>query len=125
MEKTCAPFDNLQPVHIKHYEQGDEDLTLNAIREYCQENPKNNVIYVHPKGSFHPREGQAEHRNEATTKATSQECTLHMNENKCSAFGTRFWYQPLHFAGNMWRAQCSYVQNLKDPREIEPREPQG
>jgi hypothetical protein len=120
MEKTCAPFDNLQPVHMKHYEKGFEEVTLNALREYCEENPTNNVIYVHPKGSFHPRKSQTWWRKEGTMKASSEECAHHMHENKCNACGARLTYMPQHFSGNFWRAQCSYIRELRDPREIEP-----
>jgi len=120
MKKTCAPFDNLQPVRMKHYETGSEDVTLNALHEYCEENPANNVIYVHPKGSFHPKDMQTWWRKEGTMKAASEECTHHMHQNKCNACGARFSYMPQHFSGNFWRAQCSYIRELIDPREIEP-----
>jgi len=120
MKKTCAPFDNLQPVRMKHYETGSEDVTLNALHEYCEENPANNVIYVHPKGSFHPRKDQTWWRKEGTMKASSEGCTHHMHQNKCNACGARFTYMPQHYSGNFWRAQCSYIRELRDPREIEP-----
>lgn len=120
MVNTCAPFKNLQPVHMKHYEKGFEEATLNALQEYCMEYPTNNVIYIHPKGSFHDKKQQQYWRKEGTMKASSEECTKYMEEKKCNACGARFTYIPQHFSGNFWRAQCSYIRELRDPREIEP-----
>ena len=119
MEEYCAPFDNLQPVHMNHYATGDENVTLHALHEYCKKEPANNVIYVHPKGSFHPRESQNVEREEGTTRAASEECTKSISKGECNACGYRFWMYPPHFRGNFWRARCSYVRELRRVGEIE------
>jgi len=118
LKQTCAPFSNLQPVHLKHYETGMEDVTLDALQEYCKENPTHHAIYVHPKGSFHPSKKQNNWRNEGTRAAASEDCDKRMHEGKCNACGARYEWMTPHFAGNLWRADCAYIQELRPASEI-------
>ena len=121
MTKTCAPY-HLEPVHLKHYDQAFEEVTLNALHEYCMEHPDRDVIYLHPKGSFHPKESQEYWRKEGTLRAASEECATSLaSAEKCNACGARFHPMPTHFAGNFWRANCDYVRSsLRNVTEVEP-----
>jgi hypothetical protein len=42
----------LQPIHLGHYEQGDERLTQGELWQFCQKHTDAKVVYLHAKGSF-------------------------------------------------------------------------
>jgi hypothetical protein len=119
MAKTCAKYD-IEAVPMKYYERAMEDVTLNSLQHYCVRHPNYHVIYVHPKGSFHPRPAQNWWRKEGTMMASSEECAKCMTNSKCNVCGARFASIPAHFSGNFWRADCGYVKDLRPVAEIEP-----
>jgi hypothetical protein len=41
-----------QPMHLGHYEQGDERVTQDVLWQFCQNNTDAKVVYLHAKGSF-------------------------------------------------------------------------
>ena len=119
MKETCAPY-QLEPVHMRHYKQAFEEVTLNALHEYCIEHPDHDVIYLHPKGSFHPKESQKYWRKEGTMTAASEDCATKLSSSKCNGCGARFNPMPTHFSGNFWRSKCNYVRFLRNVTEVEP-----
>lgn len=105
---------------MKHYEEAFEEVALNDLQNHCKEHPKHRqVIYVHPKGSFHPRPAQNYWRKEGTMVASSEDCAKKLQEGQCNACGARVSFMPLHFSGNFWRASCDYVKLLPPVMEIE------
>ena len=107
---------------IRHDEQGDEVGTLKLLWDYCQksENPNQKVVYIHNKGSFHPRKENDLLRQWLTRAALSEECS-NMPQN-CNVCSWRFSpYPHPHNSGNMWTAKCKYIQKLMDPTLFELR----
>ena len=115
---------NLECVHMNHYERGFEDLTLQATKAFCSQYPNETVVYVHTKGSYHSKKGQNDHhRRSLTTAAMSNECRQALlredktRSNKtCDVCGLTF--TPMRspfFPGNMWASHCEYVNQLLDP----------
>jgi hypothetical protein len=41
-------------LHAGHYDAGFEEVTLQALYEYCADHSHARIIYLHNKGSFHP-----------------------------------------------------------------------
>ena len=106
---------------LKHWDEGDEDVTLQRIHDYCGEHPNNTVAYIHSKGSYHSEEmdpmwaGQNRWRRHMTDAVLSKSC-LEPANSTCNACGLLF--QPIpseHFPGNMWTAKCSYIRQLAPP----------
>jgi hypothetical protein len=50
MNATCDK--RLNCVHMQHYSQAFEEVTLHRVYEYCQAHPQNKIIYMHSKGKF-------------------------------------------------------------------------
>lgn len=72
------------------------------------------VLYIHSKGSYHPKPSNERLRKYATYAASSKECT-HMPDG-CNVCGNRMTLFPYpHLFGNMWTAKCAYVSQLVDP----------
>jgi len=96
-------------------------VTRRSLWEYCQINPTHSVTYIHPKGSFHPSEGNSEWRRSLTDTALDEKC-LDPPDKRCNVCGGGFQtaWGPL-FLGNMWTARCSYVKKLISPFEVEDR----
>lgn len=100
----------------EHRDEGDEDLTLHSLHQYCKANndAETKVVYLHSKGSFHPSSDNDHLRKFLTEGALSEECAnLPPNCDVCSS---RMSPHPHpHASGNMWLARCSYVSRLVDP----------
>ena len=123
--ETLMPQLNL--TLLQHFEKGDEGLTLHSLWSHCQHHPDDTVMYIHDKGSFHPRRTNDMLRHFLTVAATSEACyqsiaTTSTNNGKhqsnatCNLCGYRFSPLPNpHFPGNMWTARCDYIQHLTDP----------
>jgi hypothetical protein len=119
MNDITFPF-NLKAVPLKHYEKAYEDVTIDALRGHCIAHPHHDVIYVHPKGSYHPSEKQNQKRKEGTRMASSQDCAKHLESDQCNACGAQLTTttQP-HFSGNFWRAKCAYIRQLQPARDMD------
>jgi hypothetical protein len=121
LEALCSDHYNMSCVHMEHHLTGNEKSTLSGLYEYCRKNEDQTVIYLHNKGSFHHFKYQDRWRRTMTAATTSELC-LNPPENQCNVCGLVFQPLPgLHFPGNMWTAQCSYVKNLLSPLEFHKR----
>ena len=80
---------------------GSEMLTLYSLWRYCKQNIGSKVIYLHSKGSFHPKRSNDLLRNLATRAALSKECSS--IPSSCNVCSSRFSPFPHpHSPGNMW-----------------------
>ena len=50
MEKLCRERSRLTCLHLKHYNEGYEEVTLAALHDYCRVHPSERVVYIHAKG---------------------------------------------------------------------------
>ena len=50
MEELCHDRNGLTCQHLKHYKQGNEEVTLAALHDYCRLHPDERVVYIHAKG---------------------------------------------------------------------------
>jgi hypothetical protein len=99
---------------LGHQSTGSEILSLHSLWKYCQNNTNRSVIYLHSKGSYHPREENDLLRRFMTYGATSTQCTNLPSD--CDTCSSRFTpYPHPHTSGNMWLARCNYVSKLLDP----------
>lgn len=102
----------------KHYKEGNEGLTLHALWDFCRQ-PANNhhdtrVIYIHSKGSFHPKPSNTALRTFLTIGALSEDC--YSLPSQCDVCSSRMSPLPHpHTPGNMWLARCDYIAKLVDP----------
>jgi hypothetical protein len=117
IEQICVMLQ--QKCHLLRYaKEGDEGLTLESLHEYCQEHPRAIVTYIHDKGSFHSSERNDKLRHMLTRSVFSNECQQSQPDT-CNICSARFAPLPhFHMAGNMWTAECSYIQNLIPPRQF-------
>lgn len=107
--------------HIQHDEEGSEFGTLKLLWDHClneTDNPNEKVVYLHNKGSFHPKKKNDLLRKWLTRAALSKECaTMPSSCNVCS------WrFSPLphpHTSGNMWAARCEYIKKLINPMKFQ------
>lgn len=114
MYNLCKNKYNMTCTQLSHFPEGFEDKTLDALKLYCSEHPTMSVVYLHNKGSFHPKRSQNRWRRSVTAAATSKLCLKPDKEvSSCNVCGLMF--QPVpgpHFPGNMWAAKCTYINNL-------------
>jgi len=109
--------------HMNHYHEAQEELTLQAVYDYCQVHPEERVTYIHTKGSYHDkawnRLPQDAWRRFATAAALTKDC-IQPSNNTCNTCGLLFTIWPfMHFPGNFWTADCSYVTRLAPPKTFE------
>ncbi|GKY94299.1 hypothetical protein MPSEU_000395700 [Mayamaea pseudoterrestris] len=99
--------------HMQHYQQGNEAITLNALRQYCIERPTATVTYLHSKGSFHPRPENEVWRRILTDAALSERCYSNIGEKGCNLCGDKFLTLPTYFIpGNIFTVSCDYASQL-------------
>ncbi|GFH50447.1 hypothetical protein CTEN210_06923 [Chaetoceros tenuissimus] len=96
---------------LVHDSHGDEQETLIFLHDHCRINENDTVIYLHNKGSFHPKPQNNKLRKFLTEGALSKEC-VNMPDycNVCASRMSPFPHP--HTSGNMWTAKCSYVRML-------------
>lgn len=120
MQKLCKANAH-QCQLLRSLEKGNESLTLQSLYDYCTENPRALVTYLHDKGSFHPSERNTLMRVMLTKAAFSDECQS-ISTEQCTMCGARFSPVPhFHMTGNMFTAHCEYVQKLIPPTEFAQR----
>jgi len=92
MAQVCSDRSNMRCIHMKHYDEGFEDLTLQRLYEYChrQSDPDHRVVYMHNKGSFHPSSLNHWWRRHMTMAATNELC-LNPTNLTCSTCGLIFF----------------------------------
>lgn len=103
--------------HLLQYaSSGNEELTLQSLFDYCLQNPSARVTYIHDKGSFNKRRANEQRRAYTTKAVFSKACaTMEM----CNICSLDFSVLPIHHApGNMWTADCSYIQALIPPNQF-------
>ena len=98
---------------LQHDEEGNEVGTLKLLWDHCQtsDNSNQKVIYLHTKGSLHPKKENDLLRKWLTRAALSKECSnMPLSCNVCS-----YRMSPLphpRTPGNMWAAKCEYINQL-------------
>lgn len=106
----------LNDTTTKFYKSGSEVITLHNLWEYCKihADPKQKVVYLHSKGSFHATPENDKLRMFISRGALSKECaTLPSTCNVCSSRMSPIPHP--HTSGNMWLARCDYISRLMDP----------
>ena len=102
---------------LKWYESGFEEVTLTDLHNYCRENPKDIVTYLHNKGSLHNHSSNNVLRRISTRASLSSAC-LRIGSRKCNVCGLQYQHHPhLHYSTNMWTAKCNYVRQLVSPHD--------
>jgi hypothetical protein len=102
-------------VSLKHHDEGSELITLQSLWTYCRKNPQRLVVYLHSKGSYSATASNEKFRRFLTVGALSDKCS-NLTTSTCNVCSTRMSPLPHpHVPGNMWSAQCSYIQRLIDP----------
>jgi hypothetical protein len=119
MDALCSPY-KLECKHMKHYDKGFEEVTLDRVYEYCQlhQHQQHRVIYIHSKGSYHNwKNGWNDRLRRHLTLAATNTLCVQPPLGTCSVCGLNF--VPVFdtfFPGNMWNAHCSYIAKLLPPR---------
>jgi len=101
-----------------------QDLTLNNLHSYCSQTAHghHSVIYLHTlpnrNGHFSSHQEEDYWQRKALLAATSPQCwnALRHDEQMCHACG--LWAETwpfVHYQGEMWQAQCDYVQRVLEP----------
>lgn len=117
--EACNSLAGLKCRLVKHYESADEEVTLQALYDHCQEHPSTTVTYLHTKGSFHYSQTNNAWRRALTAAALHPDCWSH---DICSVCGLQFFTQfTLFWPGNMWTARCGYVNQLIPPLFFQSR----
>jgi hypothetical protein len=100
---------------LLYTQEGNEDLTLQSLHDYCSSSPDALVTYMHSKGSFHPSVRNDNLRLMATKSILSDECQT-LDEKICNVCGARFSTFPhYHMAANMFTSNCLYIRKLLPP----------
>jgi hypothetical protein len=123
MTQLCAD-NGFDCRHMRHFDEGGEDKTLQRIYEFCQDQDDDfRVSYIHSKGTFHQWEdGRNDRwRRHGTAAATGEMC-LNPSDDSCNVCGLQFWTNwSFFFPGNFFTAKCSYVKKLIPPESYEDR----
>ena len=124
-----TPCRFLAPAH----RTGDEGKTLQAVYEYCATAPATALVtYLHNKGSYHPSRENTALRRMLTTAIFSHQCqtissssesvttdSTNTTSPRCNVCAGRFTPLPhTHMTGNMWVAECGYIQQLRPPDDF-------
>lgn len=98
---------------LHHYEQGDEEITLQDLWAYCSRDdthPKQKVAYLHSKGSFHQHDANDRLRVYLTKGALSSECSS--MPDTCNVCSSRMSPMPYpHTSGT--GENCYQTQELE------------
>lgn len=108
-------------IQLGAVETGDEEFTLQSLYEYCQSNTASRVIYIHNKGSFTKTASNERLRRVLTKAAFSSQCSEmpRQQEDQCNMCSAHFSVYPAHHTvGNMFVAECDYVQKLIPPNRF-------
>lgn len=146
LSAQCSQRALLNCYHMEHFSAGKfEEVTLQRVWEYCGTATANDhvypsiVLYIHSKGSFHetkdPNYSQEAWRQNMMSAVTSDLCLKpiqqtvnasrhgqHDHKQHCSVCGLLATSWPvLHFPGNMFAADCHYIQKLVPPIDFQRR----
>jgi hypothetical protein len=125
MTQVCSVQNNIKCVHMNHYHEAFEEVTLQKLSEYCHyhdhddDGVNRRVVYMHNKGSYEHHEGLNDvWRRHLTTAVTSELC-LKPPDNSCNVCGLTFHSLfLLIFPGNFFAADCNYVRQLIPPTDF-------
>jgi hypothetical protein len=97
-------------------EYGNEQVTLERLRQYACAHPESLISYAHPKGSYHATERQDNWR-----KAMEAACTTEWRQRvedlrDHDAVGLHWLAERRFFGGNFWWATARYLSTLPSPR---------
>ncbi len=118
-ERFCPA--SLHCEFLSYYPEGGEDITLNDLYQYCRQNPKSQVMYLHNKGSFSPCRNNEMLRHLVTSSLIRVK-PLPQHPTACNVQAHQ--WEPLphfHAQANMWLAKCSYVAQLMPPKDLDRR----
>ena len=145
MQELCdGENTRLQCYHIDHVSYGRETVTLSHLYDFCQTKAatsttkkyspvsSSKVIYLHNKGSLHSSDDNERWRNSLTEAALSEHChdgpavaafrNTTVTTTTCNLCGLNFYAVWTSFVpGNMFAAQCDYVQKLIPPHHFQQR----
>lgn len=119
MSHICADEHNILCIHMEHFEEGFEKVTLQKVYDYCHylpetENPR--ITYMHNKGSYHMRGGLANSDRQHLTMAITHQDCLNPPDASCNACGLLFYtVWSMIFPGNFWTSQCNHIRKLHSP----------
>lgn len=125
VEEICSKRNikcHLLGTRQKRYE-GD---ILESMQHYCRSHPSGTVSYLtstvgDTRGNLTHEETKILWRH-STKAATSPLCQVGP-PNECNVCGLSFYTLPyLFFPGEMFKADCRYVENLMSPREFEAKQ---
>lgn len=132
-DDTCHR-NNLNCILLRHARQGQEDVTLQSLYNFCKAVPSQAVIYLHTKGSFHANgpkfATQDIWRQRLTQAATHYLCLTAVasggdnNDSQRQCETCSLLLQPLpgiHYPGNMFATRCTYVRRLLPPNGFAQR----
>ena len=121
MQSICHD-NNLTCTHMEHYDEGSENVTLQKVHDFCSIHEDHRVVYLHPKGAHNTRPQSEGWRRHMTAAATSQDCLAPPN-NTCNLCGWVYYpFWASFMPGNIWTAQCSYIQQLLPPKEFKQKQ---
>lgn len=115
-------YPHLKCEFMNYYPNANEEVTLHAMWEHCQDHPRHRVTYLHNKGSYRKERGNTKIRRIATTSALSTACLRmpHTADYRCNMCGITFHTLPyFHWTANIWTAECKYIRDLVDPLQYE------
>ena len=117
---ACQGTPNLECRHVQHLAEGSEAVTLQTIYNFCQSTHPNHIVtYLHSKGSFHQHQVNERWRKHLTNAAVHKDCRDAVRNQQCNVCGLHFYTQwTKFFPGNMWTAQCGYIQQLWPPKDF-------
>lgn len=94
------------------YDSATEEVTLQRMHDFCNENPKYRVSYIHSKGSYHANVKNTHWRRALTDAAVADGC-INPPGDVCNLCGIQFFTQFTFFIpGNMFTAHCDYIRKL-------------
>jgi hypothetical protein len=132
MTQVCSVQNNIHCVHMNHYNEAFEEVTLQKLSEYCHyhdddddndhDGVKRRVVYMHNKGSYEHHEGLNDVWRRHLTIAVTSELCLKPPEDSCNVCGLTFHGLFLMiFPGNFFVADCNYVRKLIPPADFNDR----
>ena len=111
-----AQFEIKSTTLIQHDAASNEIGILALLWQYYKDHPNPayesaKVIYLHSKGSFHPKKENDRLRIFLTCGALSQECSTLPSSDPCNVCSSQMSPVPYpQTSENMWLAKCNYVQ---------------
>jgi hypothetical protein len=101
---------------IGAFSKGNDLLTLQALYAHCSMHPSELVVYIHDNGYYSSPQANDNLRRVLTKAAFSSQCVNLPRDSGCHTCSAEVSVVPeLHTPGNMFVAECSYVNKLLSP----------